>query len=68
MRNGNNSPFKPLDNNNFYTSTPAYKNANGNVSNLSLDATNANYSVTARIDESPARNYEKEQIMNSING
>ncbi|KAH1024807.1 hypothetical protein HUJ05_004241 [Dendroctonus ponderosae] len=54
------TPFRSMDNNNFYTSTPSYKNANGNVSNLSLDTTNAMYSLTGR-------NYENEQLMNSIN-
>ncbi|XP_066157423.1 FERM, ARHGEF and pleckstrin domain-containing protein 1 isoform X3 [Euwallacea fornicatus] len=67
QRHGTDSSFNAIDNNNFYTSTPTYKTANGNLSNLSLEVSNANYSLTNRMDESLSRNYEKEQLMNSIN-
>lgn len=68
LRNGNDTTFRAIDNNNFYTSTPTYKNANGNISNLSLDGSNANYHMPNRLGESPTRNFEKEQLMNTING
>ncbi|XP_018572731.1 FERM, ARHGEF and pleckstrin domain-containing protein 1 isoform X2 [Anoplophora glabripennis] len=56
---------KITDNNNFYTSTP-HKQINGNISDVSLNATNGNYSLN-KMDDSPLRNYAKEQLMNSIN-
>ncbi|XP_074027275.1 FERM, ARHGEF and pleckstrin domain-containing protein 2 [Leptinotarsa decemlineata] len=52
------------DNNNFY-STPQ-KPVNGNISDVSLNASNGNYSTTT-LDDSPSKNYAKEQLMNSIN-
>ncbi|KAL1490433.1 hypothetical protein ABEB36_013128 [Hypothenemus hampei] len=65
----NGSPFKAMDNNNFYTSTPTYKGAsNGNVSNLSLDAKNANYSLTNnRTGESPEKIFDKDHVANVVN-
>lgn len=67
LRNGHDTSFKAIDNNNFYTSTPTYKSANGNISNLSLDGSNGNYNTPNRLGESPTRNFEKEQLMNTIN-
>ncbi|KAJ8920883.1 hypothetical protein NQ315_015676 [Exocentrus adspersus] len=61
----NENDAKISDNNNFYTSTP-HKQVNGNMSDVSLNATNGNYSLN-KIDDSPLRNYTKEQLMNSIN-
>ncbi|XP_050504892.1 FERM, ARHGEF and pleckstrin domain-containing protein 1-like isoform X1 [Diabrotica virgifera virgifera] len=59
---------KIRDNNNFYTSTPL-RSANGNVSELSLAASNGNYSTTNTLnsDDSPSKVLAKEQLMNSIN-
>ncbi|KAJ8968403.1 hypothetical protein NQ317_002348, partial [Molorchus minor] len=56
---------KIIDNNNFYSSTPN-KPTYGNISDISLNATNGNYSTT-KLEDSPLKNYAKEQLMNSIN-
>lgn len=61
----NEKDTKITDNNNFYTSTP-HKYINGNISDVSLNATNGNYSLN-KADDSPLRNYTKEQLMNTIN-
>ncbi|XP_030767963.1 FERM, ARHGEF and pleckstrin domain-containing protein 2 isoform X1 [Sitophilus oryzae] len=61
------TPDPILVNNNLYTSTPTSKTVNGNISNLSLDATNGNYVISNRVDESPNKNYQNERFMNSIN-
>ncbi|KAJ8946052.1 hypothetical protein NQ314_008988 [Rhamnusium bicolor] len=60
LTNGNDA--KITDNNNFYSSTP-HKQINGNISDISLNVSNGSYSM----DDSPSRNFAKEQLMNSIN-
>ncbi|CAH0557314.1 unnamed protein product [Brassicogethes aeneus] len=62
-KNGNDTY---IENNNFYTSTPNVKKLNGNISDVSMNATNGEY-TTNKIDQSPIRNLAKEQLMNSIN-
>lgn len=53
-----------IRNNSYYNSLPSYKEVNGNISNLSV---NANYN-NSKIDEiSPIKNLAKEQLLNSIN-
>lgn len=55
----------PMNDNKFYTSTPNNK-INGNISDISLNATNGVYSTSIG-DVSPLKNYAKEQLLNKIN-
>lgn len=63
-KNGNDVSY--IENNNFYSSTPNVKKVNGNISDISMNATNGDY-TTSKINDSPIRNFAKEQLMNSIN-
>lgn len=59
---------KSPENNNLYCSTPL-RTANGNMSDISLDADNGNYSTTQldQDDITPIKASAKEKLMNSIN-
>ncbi|CAG9825467.1 unnamed protein product [Phaedon cochleariae] len=65
LDNSNGNDENIAENNNFYTSTP-HKAPNGNVSDISLNVSNGNYSMP-RDEDSPSKALAKEQLMNSIN-
>lgn len=56
-----------IHNNSYYATSTPYKEVNGNISNVSLNATNGDYSTAQNEDSSPIRNLAKEQLLNSIN-
>lgn len=64
--NGNH--LSQMNNNlSYLTSTPNNRNPNEKLSDLSLNATNGHYELEKVDNLSPIRNFNNEQLMNSLN-
>ncbi|XP_044752124.1 FERM, ARHGEF and pleckstrin domain-containing protein 2 isoform X1 [Coccinella septempunctata] len=64
----NGSHLSQLNNNlSYLTSTPTNRTPNEKLSDLSLNATNGHYELEKADKLSPIRNYNNEQLMNSLN-